>query len=214
MDVVIAVLLAYLLGAVSFSYEITKKVKKIDIRTTGSGNAGATNTMRILGTGPAIIVLSLDIIKGIAAVWIARGLEQMAVLPTLFPAVATEGLAPALAGFAAILGHNWPVYYGFRGGKGVATTVGVVASLVFFPAIYVGLAAIAAIIVTRYVSLGSLIFGVFTPVVLWFTMSHYDHPPPYFWFSVAVGVLLVYQHRTNVVRLLRGTESKLGKKSS
>ncbi|WP_018922222.1 glycerol-3-phosphate 1-O-acyltransferase PlsY [Salsuginibacillus kocurii] len=214
MDVLLSILTAYLLGSVSFSYVIAKKVKKIDIRQHGSGNAGATNTLRVLGKGPAILVLALDILKGIFAVFIAHFLETIDVLPTLFPAIATDGLAPALAGLAAILGHNWPIYYGFKGGKGVATTVGVIASLIFFPAIYIGIIAILLIIATRYVSLGSLVFAVFTPPLVWFTLDHYNHPEPYFYLALAVGILSVYQHRTNISRLWQGTESKIGEKKT
>ncbi len=115
------IIISYLLGSISFSYIIAKKIKKVDIRQHGSGNAGATNTLRVLGVGPAIFVLSLDIAKGIAAVWLGHAF-----------APDEAGVFPALAGFAAIAGHNWPIYYGFRGGKGVATTIGVLATLVFY----------------------------------------------------------------------------------
>ncbi|MFB4163433.1 glycerol-3-phosphate 1-O-acyltransferase PlsY [Alteribacillus sp. JSM 102045] len=212
MELIVSVIAAYLLGSISFSYVIAQKMMKIDIRQHGSGNAGATNILRVLGKGPAILVLSLDILKGITAVWIAKWLEIAEVFPPLTPIGEVEGLAPALAGLAAILGHNWPVYYGFKGGKGVATAIGVVSSLVFFPAIYVGIAAIAAIAVTRYVSLGSLIFAVATPLLIWFTQDYYGHPDPYFYLTASLGLISVWKHRTNVERLLKGTENKIGEK--
>nr|WP_026700969.1 glycerol-3-phosphate 1-O-acyltransferase PlsY [Salibacterium aidingense] len=214
MELIISVLIAYLLGSISFSYVVAWNIKKIDIRQYGSGNAGATNILRVLGKGPAAAVLSLDVLKGVAAVWIAKWLEMTDFLPVYTTVGEIEGLASALAGAAAILGHNWPVYYGFRGGKGVATTIGVVASLVFFPAVYVGIVAILSIVLTRYVSLGSLIFAIATPVLIGLTKSYYGHPEPYFYLTVIFGILTVWKHRTNVQRLLKGTEHKIGKKIS
>lgn len=187
---------AYLLGSVSFSYLIARIVKKIDIRDHGSGNAGATNTLRVLGTGPAIAVLALDVFKGIVAVWLGFWFSG-------------DPIVPFLAGIAAIIGHNWPVFFGFRGGKGVATTIGVFATIAFLPALYAGLLAIIAISITRFVSLGSLIFVVLTPAFI-FLLGGY--PPSYIWLGFIVAILSVVRHRTNVKRLLTGTESKLGQK--
>ncbi|SFL98199.1 glycerol-3-phosphate 1-O-acyltransferase PlsY [Salibacterium qingdaonense] len=214
MELIFSIVIAYLLGSISFSYVIAWNIKKIDIRQHGSGNAGATNILRVLGKGSAITVLSLDVLKGVAAVWIARLLEITDILPVWTAFGQVEGVASALAGAAAIAGHNWPVYYGFKGGKGVATTIGVVASLVFFPAVYVGIAAILSIVMTRYVSLGSLIFAVVTPVVIILTNFHYDHPPSYFYLTAVIGVLAVWKHRSNIQRLIKGNEHKIGSKVS
>ncbi|SFP41127.1 glycerol-3-phosphate 1-O-acyltransferase PlsY [Salibacterium halotolerans] len=214
MELIFSIGLAYLLGSISFSYVIAWNIKKIDIRHHGSGNAGATNILRVLGKGPAILVLSLDVLKGVAAVWIARLFEITDIFPVFTAFGEVEGMASALAGAAAIAGHNWPVYYGFKGGKGVATTIGVVASLVFFPAVYVGIAAILSIVFTRYVSLGSLIFALATPVVIALTNFHYDHPPPYFYLTAVIGVLAIWKHRSNIKRLVQGNEHKIGSKVS
>ncbi|SFE33678.1 glycerol-3-phosphate 1-O-acyltransferase PlsY [Alteribacillus iranensis] len=213
MELIVSVVAAYLLGSISFSYVVAWNIKKIDIRQHGSGNAGATNILRVLGKGPAITVLALDILKGIVAVWLAKLLEWSNMLPHFSPLGEVEGLAPALAGLAAILGHNWPIYYGFKGGKGVATAIGVIGSLVFFPAVYVGITAILSIVITRYVSLGSLIFGVGTPVILWFTKDYYGHPDPYFYLTALLGIMSLWKHRTNIKRLIKGDESKIGEKS-
>lgn len=212
MELIVSIIVAYLLGSISFSYVVAWQMKKIDIREHGSGNAGATNVLRVLGKGPAILVLSLDILKGIVAVWIARGLEYFDLFPSWTPLGEMEGLSPALAGLAAIIGHNWPIYYRFKGGKGVATAIGVVGSLVFFPVVYVGVIAIIAIFVTRYVSLGSLIFAVGTPIILILTNSHYEHPAPYIYLTTLLGVISIWKHRENVKRLLNGTENKIGEK--
>ncbi|WP_347549836.1 glycerol-3-phosphate 1-O-acyltransferase PlsY [Pseudalkalibacillus hwajinpoensis] len=187
---------AYLLGSVSFSYLLARILKKIDIRDHGSGNAGATNTLRVLGTGPAIAVLALDVIKGILAVWLGYWFSN-------------EPIVPFLAGICAIIGHNWPVFFGFRGGKGVATTIGVFATLAFLPALYAGIIAIFSIFITRFVSLGSLIFVVLTPAFI-FILGGY--PASYIILGVLLAVLSVWRHRTNVKRLVTGTESKLGQK--
>lgn len=187
---------AYLLGSVSFSYLIARLVKKIDIRDHGSGNAGATNTLRVLGKGPAISVLILDVVKGILAVWLGYWFSS-------------EPIVPFLAGISAIIGHNWPVYFGFRGGKGVATTIGVFATLAFLPSLYAGIIAILSIFITRFVSLGSLIFVVLTPAFI-FLLGGY--PASYIWLGTMLAVVSVWRHRTNVKRLVSGTESKLGQK--
>jgi len=193
---VIAVIFSYLLGSVSFSVLLAKSLKGIDIRQHGSGNAGATNTLRVLGKGPAIMVLALDVIKGIAAVWIGRWLggEQVWV--------------PLLCGLAAIIGHNWPVYFRFRGGKGIATTIGVMASLFFLPALYAGIIAILSIVFTRYVSLGSLLFVLLTPLFLVIS----GQTGPYLWTSLIIFVFAFWRHRTNIVKLIQGKENKLGSK--
>ncbi|MCA0754432.1 glycerol-3-phosphate 1-O-acyltransferase PlsY [Paenibacillus sp. N4] len=192
---VIAVALSYLLGSVSFSIVIAKWVKGIDIRQHGSGNAGATNTLRVLGKGPGILVFLLDIGKGVAAVWIGHALGD-------------NSWIPVLCGLAAIVGHNWPVWFRFKGGKGIATTVGVIATLAFVPALCAGIIAIAAIAVTRYVSLGSLLFAALTPVFI--SILHFS--VPLLSASLLICLFAFVRHRTNLVKLFQGTENKLGAK--
>ncbi|TMW73612.1 glycerol-3-phosphate 1-O-acyltransferase PlsY [Alteribacter natronophilus] len=197
MLLVTAVIISYLLGSVSFSMIIAKKLRKVDIRQHGSGNAGATNTLRVLGIGPAVTVLLLDCFKGVAAVWLGLGLTG------------GDPLAAGAAGLASIIGHNWPVYYGFRGGKGVATTIGVLATLVFWQALIAGIAAIAAIAVTRYVSLGSLIFIAGTTALTLFMIS--DNT--YLYILLIITALSFWRHRTNISRLVSGNESRIGEKA-
>lgn len=190
---IIAVVLSYLLGSVSFSIVIAKWVKGIDIRQHGSGNAGATNTLRVLGKGPGILVFVLDIAKGIGAIALGHALSD-------------EAWTPVLCGLAAIIGHNWPVWFRFKGGKGIATTVGVIATLAFFPALYAGIAAIAVIAITRYVSLGSLIFAALTPLfIIWLDFSW-----PLLAGALAICAFAFLRHRSNIVKLAQGTENKLG----
>lgn len=190
----ICILIGYVLGSISFSYLAGKVLKGIDIRKHGSGNAGATNTLRVLGVGPGIAVLLLDVLKGIAAVWIAG--------------VWTDGdaLAQVLSGISVIAGHNWPVFFGFRGGKGIATTIGVMAALAFLPSLFAGLIAIASIAITRFVSLGSLLFTALLPLFIWFM----DRPTEIFILSLLLFAFAWLRHRGNIVRLLKGQENKLG----
>jgi len=192
---VIAVLISYLLGSVSFSILIAKWVKGIDIRSHGSGNAGATNTLRVLGKGPGITVFLLDIAKGVAAVCLGM-------------LIVGDEWAPVLCGLAAIAGHNWPIWFRFKGGKGIATTVGVMATLALVPCLIAGVIAIAAIVLTRFVSLGSLLFALLTPVIVLIM----GMPMALFWAGLILCVFAFVRHRSNIVKLLQGNENKLGAK--
>lgn len=194
--IVLSALFAYLLGSISFSYLFGKLLRKVDIREHGSGNAGATNTLRVLGKGPAIFVLLLDIFKGVAAVLISYALGG-------------EQWVPLLAGIFAIIGHNWPLYFKFRGGKGIATTIGVLVTVIFLPALCAGIVAIGFIVVTRYVSLGSLVFTSLTPL---FAIFIGDFPLSYVLLTLMIALLSLWRHRSNLSKLFQGTESKLGEK--
>lgn len=194
MYTVIAIVAGYLLGSVSFSYLIAKKVAGIDIRKHGSGNAGATNTLRVLGKGPGIVVLLLDALKGVAAVCFAAWLTS------------GNHMAIALAGASAIIGHNWPIFFGFKGGKGVATTIGVMASLSYFSFFWSALITILVVYLTRYVSLGSLVFLALTPTLMYV----HGEPVEFIAMALLVAVMGFIMHRENVKRLLEGKENKLG----
>ncbi|WP_410514792.1 glycerol-3-phosphate 1-O-acyltransferase PlsY [Paenibacillus sp. BR2-3] len=194
---VLVIVVSYLIGSVSFSVLFAKLLKGIDIRQYGSGNAGATNTLRVLGKGPAIIVLLLDVLKGIAAVWLGTWIGGWG------------SWVAAACGIAAIIGHNWPLYFHFRGGKGIATTIGVMATLCFWPALTAGIIAILSIFITRYVSLGSLIFVVLTPII--YLLSGFTQPV--LWTSLIIAVFAFWRHRTNIVKIFEGRENKIGSKA-
>lgn len=179
-----------------FSLLIGKLVSGVDIRQHGSGNAGATNALRVLGVVPAVLIFALDMSKGIVAVLIGNAFSQGNLWVT------------AACGLAAIAGHNWPVFYKFRGGKGIATTIGVMAMLSFFPALAAGVIAILSIVLTKYVSLGSLIFTALMPITAWIMRE----PKEILIAMLIVLVFAFYRHRTNIVRLWKGKENKLGKK--
>jgi glycerol-3-phosphate acyltransferase PlsY len=193
---VLPIIIGYLLGSISFSYLAGRLLKGIDIRNHGSGNAGATNTLRVLGKGPAITVLLLDAVKGLVAVWIGQWMSG------------GDALIQTLCGLAAISGHNWPLYFGFRGGKGIATTIGVMLFLAPMPVVYAGLIAIVTIALTRYVSLGSLLLTAILPILIWFM----GYPIEVFWLSLFVFCFALFRHRTNIVKLVKGQENKIGSK--
>ncbi|WP_284640260.1 glycerol-3-phosphate 1-O-acyltransferase PlsY [Paenibacillus silviterrae] len=195
---ILPVLVGYLLGSISFSFLAGKLLKGIDIRNHGSGNAGATNTLRVLGKGPAIAVLLLDALKGVAAVWIGSRLSG------------GDALITVLSGVSVIVGHNWPVFFGFRGGKGIATTIGVMATLSFLPALLAGIVAIISIVITRYVSLGSLLFTALLPVLIWFM----GHDVYVFGLSLLLFLFAWIRHRSNIAKLLKGQENKIGAKKN
>ncbi len=196
--VALALLLSYLVGSVPFGF-ITGRLLGVDVRRHGSGNIGATNVLRVVGPAAAVPVLLLDASKGIAAVYLGRALA-----PGLDPA-----WAGTLAGMAAIAGHNWSVFLGFKGGKGVATSAGV--AMVLIPwSVVVGLIVfLATILITRYVSLGSLLAAAATAVYVLAVAA----PLPFKVFGVAGAVFITVRHRSNIKRLLAGQEARLGQRA-
>lgn len=194
---VISIILSYLVGSISFSFLIAKWLKGIDIRQHGSGNAGATNTLRVIGKGPGVCVLLLDVAKGILAVWLGKWMAED-----------VSAWFPVLCGIAAIIGHNWPVFFRFKGGKGIATTIGVMATLAFLPSLFAGIIAIIVIVFTRFVSLGSLCLSASLPIFILVM----QRPHPILWASLILCVFAFVRHRTNIVKMIHGNENKLGAK--
>jgi glycerol-3-phosphate acyltransferase PlsY len=192
----VLVIVAYLLGSISFAVLLVRATTGRDIRAEGSGNAGATNVLRSHGKKLALLVALLDVAKGVAAVLLMR-------LVTLDPRWA------AAAGFAAILGHVFPVFYGFRGGKGVATAVG--AFLALSPlALLVCLGIFVAIVVaTRYVSLGSVVALTLLPPIAGLL---FHAPRAVVTAAGLTALLIVAKHLPNLRRLARGEERKLGRR--
>lgn len=189
-------LAGYLLGSISFAVLLVRRRTGKDIRQEGSGNAGATNVLRSHGKGLAAAVAAADVAKGAAAVLLAR-------LFTADPRVA------ATAGLAAVVGHVFPIFYGFRGGKGVATAVGSFLALTPWAAL-VCLATFAAIVAaTRYVSLGSIVAMCLLPPVAGIL---FHAPRPTVLAAAGAAALIVVKHFENLKRLARGEERKLGRK--
>jgi len=195
--------LAYLLGSIPVGYLLVKLFRHEDIRSVGSGNIGATNVLRSGGKGLGAATFALDVIKGAAAV--ALGAWMASILQPSLP----FRDAQALAAVSAVLGHMFPIWLRFRGGKGVATGFGVF--LVAAP-----LAALAAIslfvivlVLSRYVSLASILGAGSFPVFAWF-LVHGDKPAPYIAAQVIVASLIILKHHQNIRRLVTGTESRFG----
>lgn len=201
---VIALILSYLAGSIPSAVWAGKLFHGIDIREHGSGNAGATNTIRVLGWKTGIPVLIFDLAKG----WLAGSLP-------LFLNAAPEGSSQVLAlqiacGVAAIIGHVFPVFAGFRGGKGVATTFGVLLSLQPLLTLTCAGIFLAVLLISRYVSLSSIIAGIMFPVLL---MTVFHTPSLLFRiFSVVIAIALVVTHWKNIGRLIRGEEKKFIKR--
>ena len=190
MNEALAIVLAYLLGSIPSGY-LAGRLRGIDIREVGSKNVGATNVFRSLGKGIGLLVMAADIAKGIAAVALAIGL--------------TDDPWPLLAGGAAILGHVFPAWLGFRGGKGVAVTAGVTIGLMPLAAAVMIPVWILIVAVTRYVSVASIAAAIGLTPVAWALGA----PWPTVVFAGLVSAAVLWRHRGNVARLRRGTELRL-----
>ena len=209
----IIVILSYLVGSIPNSIIISKMVRGIDIREHGSGNAGGTNVMRVLGWNYGFLVLFLDALKGaIAVVLIARLFYGPLPFENVSP-FDDFTLVQIIAGISAVIGHVWTVFAGFKGGKGIATALGMLVMLVTVEMIIaVGIFALV-VIISRYVSLGSIIAAISVPSTLFIreNLFHVDIPgySTLFPFIIAVSALVVFTHRKNLVRLIKGNENKL-----
>lgn len=195
--------IAYLIGSINSSILISKAVTGKDIRTSGSGNAGATNMLRTMGKKYAVITLVIDILKGVVALLLAKLAINLGAYTS----------ATYIAGVAVVLGHNFPVFFGFKGGKGVATSLGVVLLLDWKIGLITLVVALAVMAISKYVSLGSITAAVVFMVLQIMAMAVTDA------FDVSrlicvlmLGGLLIIRHRANIVRLANGTENKLGAK--
>ena len=191
-----AILAAYLIGSIPFALILSRLWGRADVRRVGSGNLGAANVMRASGVTAGLLVALLDMAKGAASVWLAERVGAGAALP-------------AAAGFAAIVGHIYPVWLRFRGGKGVATACGVFTILTPL-AIVPALAIFAAVVwLTKYVSLGSLLASIALPPLAYAVGS----PAPAVLAALGASVIIIFRHRSNVLRLRTRTERRLGERA-
>lgn len=196
--VVLALVLGYLLGSIPFGLIIGRLFKGVDVRKYGSGKTGATNVMRTAGVLAGILVFVGDLGKGLISVFLAKAISQ-----------GDERVA-AGAALVCIIGHNWPVFARFRGGRGVTTYLGGLVALSWIGGVIGGLAAIATIALTRYVSLGSLIGSLVSAGVIAYLVRHNDLHPAYFVYTSIGVIMLLVLHRDNIRRLATGRERKLG----
>jgi len=198
----LVVIIAYLLGSIPFGYLIVRARQGADVRETGSGGTGATNVARRAGKIAGVLTLVLDALKGAGAVWLTRrlvGHDQII------------GWVVAAAAIAVILGHIFPLWLGFRGGKGVATGVGVFLSLVPVPLALTAVVFLLVVAATRYVSAGSIISAAALPFFLWLQNVFMKPVPgfaPTMFVAVISALLIIFAHRANIGRLLQGTENK------
>lgn len=196
---IIILIIAYLLGNISTSYIIAKRLAGVDIRTQGSGNAGSTNVLRTLGKKAGAMTFIGDLLKGMVAVFIGYVIAKVMNIDII--------MSGYIAVFGVVCGHNWPAFLGFRGGKGVATSLG--AMIAVNPLIALSCLGIFLIIVaiTKYVSLGSIIGIAASPIMMMFLNNKKGVI-----ITLFLAISVTYTHRENIKRLLNGTERKIGQK--
>lgn len=207
----VVVIIAYLLGSIPTGYIAVKLLKGIDIREVGSGSTGATNVLRTLGKGPGAFVLVVDCLKGVLAIalvyWLNQYVEPHLIEATVNPQLWQPWIV-ILAGLAAILGHSKSIFLGFSGGKSVATSLGILLAINW----QVGLATVSVfavvVVISRIVSLSSICGAIAVSILM--VLLH--QPLPYILFGVVGGLYVIWLHRSNLQRLLAGTEPKIGQK--
>ena len=195
-------IIAYLIGSISFSVIISKKMAGFDVREKGSGNAGATNMLRSVGKKAAILTLLGDALKGVVAI-------LFAIIVGAIAKSADKSLLVQIAGILVVVGHTFPIFFGFKGGKGIATALGVLMMTNWNIGLICLVFGLVLIALTRMVSLGSISAAILFPILVLFIKSNYIVEGSYFVFSIIIAVLVVFNHRENVKRLLNGTENKI-----
>lgn len=200
-EIILIIVISYFIGNFQTSYILGKTIKKTDIRQFGSGNAGTTNALRIFGKKVAAATLLLDAVKGSIAVIIGKNI--------------LGDIGAMVAGLGVVSGHNWPVFLKFKGGKGIATTIGVALVLLPLQAIICIIIGIMIIVKTRYVSLGTMSAIVIWPIVYFIGNLLIKMPIDghFFILTIVLAIMAIYKHKSNIVRLLKGEELRIGKKS-
>ena len=201
---IIIAIIAYCIGSINFSVILSKKLAGFDIRQKGSGNAGSTNMLRSAGKKAAILTLICDILKGVVAIGIAI------LIGNIF-SVTDKALLVQIAGIAVVVGHTYPIFFGFKGGKGVATSLGVIIIANWQIGLICLVFALVLMALTKMVSLGSCGAAVLFPVLVLFINQNYiiSEGSGYFIFSILLAILVLFNHRSNIKRILNGTENKL-----
>ncbi len=195
MYILLAFIIAYLLGSINSAILVGRLWKNIDIREYGSGNAGFTNILRTLGKLAAAVVLVFDVFKGVIGI--------------LIGSIIAGSIGGLVAGIAAVLGHNFPVFFGFKGGKGVLTSIAVATFINWKVGLLLIVIALTIMIATRYISLGSLIGALLYPFLVYLMDKR---GVEYIIFAIFISALAIYRHKENIGRLLSGKESKVGEK--
>ena len=201
---IIVAIIAYLIGSINFSIIISKKVAGFDVREKGSKNAGSTNVLRTVGKKAAVITLLCDVLKGVVAVLIAYIVGKFVNDVNVNKAILVQ-----VAALCVVIGHTFPIFFKFKGGKGVATSLGIVLLLNWQIGLICLVFALVLMILTRMVSLGSISAAILFPVLTIFITENYLVEGNYIIFGILLAAFVVYNHRANVKRILTGTENKL-----
>lgn len=206
---IIVAIIAYLIGSINFSVIFSKKMAGFDVREKGSGNAGTTNMLRSVGKKAAAITLICDILKGVVAILIAMFVAWVF-------KVENAALLVQIAGIAVVLGHTFPIFFGFKGGKGVATALGILLMSNWQIGLICLVFGVVLIALTRMVSLGSCAAAVLFPVLTLFINEHYivSQGSSYLIYSIILAVIVLFNHRSNIKRILSGKENKISFKKS
>jgi len=206
LDFIGIIILCYLIGAIPFGVIVGRLTRGIDVREYGSGSAGMTNVLRTVGTSAGALVFLADVVKGVAAVSLAWLIFDTS--------SSTFAWGQVAGGCAAVIGHSWPVYIGFRGGRGVATGFGALL-VILWPVALLALAIFLLVVTSsRYVSLGSMLAALTMLVGIITSIARDREPFASLIFALVVASIVIFRHRGNIQRLLTGTEPKLGRKVS
>ena len=201
---VITAVIAYLIGSVNFSVILSKKMAGFDVREKGSGNAGTTNMLRSVGKKAAALTLICDVLKGVVAILIAMFIGWAF-------KVENQSLLVQIAGIAVVLGHTFPIFFGFKGGKGVATSLGILIMTNWQIGLICLVFGVLLIALTRMVSLGSCSAAVLFPVLTLFITDHYivTQGSGYLIYSIILAVIVLFNHRSNIKRIMAGKENRI-----
>ena len=201
---VITAIIAYLIGSVNFSVILSKKMAGFDVREKGSGNAGTTNMLRSVGKKAAALTLICDVLKGVVAILIAMFIGWAF-------KVENQSLLVQIAGIAVVFGHTFPIFFGFKGGKGVATSLGILVMSNWQIGLICLVFGVLLIALTRMVSLGSCAAAVLFPVLTLFITDNYivSQGSGYLIYSIILAVIVLFNHRSNIKRIMNGTENRI-----
>ncbi len=211
-EYIIMAIIAYILGSINFSVILSKKIAGFDVREKGSGNAGSTNMLRSVGKKAAVLTLVCDILKGVVAIIISIIIGNI-VKDT------NRELLLQIAGIAVVIGHTFPIFFGFKGGKGVATSLGILLMSNWKIGLICLIFGLILIALTRMVSLGSCLAAILFPVLTLFINDSYTvltsgkTGTSYLIYSIILASIILYNHRANIERLLNGTENKISFKN-
>ena len=201
---VITAIIAYLIGSVNFSVILSKKMAGFDVREKGSGNAGTTNMLRSVGKKAAALTLICDVLKGVVAILIAMFIGWAF-------KIENQSLLVQIAGIAVVLGHTFPIFFGFKGGKGVATSLGILIMTNWQIGLICLVFGVLLIALTRMVSLGSCAAAVLFPVLTLFITDNYivSQGSGYLIYSIILAVIVLFNHRSNIKRIMAGKENRI-----